>query len=235
MAKQFKAAHAGIVILITCFLPGFAQPRSEASPQDIVDQLLPQGQIPKEVLVQPDARDRVIRRLMVAQGTASGGRAQQVAFLLAALDVGYEPNRDYLLHVLSGCNFREIRFGCDDMTGFYLIYLWEHGHQEILAPLLKTSIGRYDAAGTEGLEAYFGDLVQKSPEKFLEAVGTLQVPTQKKVCYFAGLSDGGGLGTRGLGKARRNLRAIGSEVALRCLKEIESSNKPDTPISGPSL
>ena len=26
-----------------------------------------------------------------------------------------------------------------------------HGHQEILAPLLKTSIGSYNAAGSEGL------------------------------------------------------------------------------------
>jgi hypothetical protein len=143
------------------------------------------------------------------------------------LDAEYNRNRDYLLHVLSGCNYPEIRHGCDDMTGFYLIYLWEHGHLEILAPLLRTSIGSYNAAGSEGLGAFFGDLVQKSPEKFLDAVGTLPVSTQNNACSFAGASDGGGLGAKGLAQARKRLRGIGSEVALRCLKEIEDSNKPE--------
>jgi hypothetical protein len=113
------------------------------------------------------------------------------------------------------------------MTGFYLIYLYEHGHQEILAPLLMTSIGSYNAAGSEGMGGYFANLVLKSPEKFLEAVSTFPAPTQKKVCGFAGESDGGGLGAEGLAQARKKLRAIGSEVALRCLREIEIVNKPD--------
>ena len=77
------------------------------------------------------------------------------------------------------------------------------------------------------LGGYFGDLVLKSPEKFLEAVDTFPVPTQKKACGFAGSTDGGGMGAKELAQARKKLRAIGSEVALRCLREIEIANKPD--------
>ncbi len=206
-----------------------ALPGEGKSQQDIVEKLLPDAAIPKDVRIPPDQRDSVVKKLKLAQVSAHAQRAQQVAFLLAALDVEYERNRDYLLHVLLGCNYPEIRYGCDDMTGFYLIYLYEHGHQEILAPLLKTSIGSYNAAGSEGLGAYFGDLVQNSPEKFLEAVSTFSVPTQKKACGFAGSSDGGGLGARELAQARRKLRIVGSDVALRCLREIEAANKHDQP------
>jgi hypothetical protein len=227
MEKTFKAAALGVVATLSFALLLPAQSGPVASQQDIVEQLLPNGEIPKEVVVKPEQRDRVIKILKVAQNTADAQRAQQVAFLLAALDSDYDRNRDYLLHVLSGCNYPEIRYGCDDMAGFYLIYLWEHGHPEILAPLLRTSIGSYNAAGSEGLGAFFGDLVQKSPEKFLDAVGTFPVSTQKKACSFAGMSDGGGLGAKGLAQARKKLRGIGSEVALRCLKEIEDSNKPE--------
>jgi len=227
MKMRFKAAALLVVVTLSYapLLP--AQSRPTVSQQDIVQQLLPDGGIPKEVLVKPEQRNRIIRRLRAAQNTTDPQRAQQVAFLLAALDAEYDRNRDYLLHVLSGCNYPQIRYGCDEMTGFYLIYLWEHGHPEILALLLGTSIGSYNAAGSEGLGAFFGDLVQKSPEKFLDAVGTLATSTQKKACYFAGLSDGGGLGAKGLAQARKKLRGIGSEVALRCLKEIEDSNKPE--------
>lgn len=227
MGTRFNISVSGFVVALMCALSALAQPRPGASQQDIVEQLLPNGQIPREVLVKPEQRDRIVNKLQIAQRTAHAQRAQQVAFLLAALDVEYNRNRDYLLHVLSGCNYPEIRYGCDDMTGFYLIYLWEHAHPEILAPLLRTGLGSYNAAGSEGLGAFSGELVQKSPESFLDAIGTFPVSTQKRVCLFAGLSDGGGLGAKGLAQARRRLRGIGSEVALRCLKEIEGSNKPE--------
>lgn len=175
----------------------------------------------------PEQRGRIIRELKIARESADTQRAQKAAFLMAALNEEYNQNRDYLFHVLAGCDYPEIRFGCDDMTGFYLIYLWEHGHLEILEPLLKTSIGSYNAAGSEGMGAYFGELVEKSPETFLNTVSAFQVPVQRKACYFAGLSDGGGVGAKSLAQVRKKLRGIGSEIALRCLKEIENANKPN--------
>ena len=227
MSTRFRGAVPIAVAVLTFVISVLAQPGQEEAQHDIVEKLLPNGSVPRDVSVKPEQRDFIIKKLKLAQNTAHAQRAQRVAFLLAALDVDYGRNSGYLVHVLSGCDYPEIRYDCDDVTGDYLIYLYEHGHQEILAPLLKTSIGSYNAAGSEGLGAYFGELVQKSPEKFLDAVGTLAMLMQKKACGFAGSSDGGGLGAKGLVEARKKLRAIGSEVALRCLKEIEVANKPD--------
>lgn len=223
MGIRFRTPLPVVAVAMMAALFALAQSSQGKAQQDIVEKLLPDGGIPKDLRIPSDQRDSVVKKLKLAQVSAHAQRAQQVAFLLAAFDVEYERNRDYLLHVLSGCNYPEIRYGCDDMTGFYLIYLYEHGHQEILAPLLKTSIGSYNAAGSEGLGGYFGDMVQNSPEKFLEAVSAFSVPTQKKACGFAGSADGGGLGVKGLAQARKKLRAIGSEVALRCLREIETA------------
>jgi hypothetical protein len=227
MDIRFKTTAQVIVLVLISAFPLLAQSGQGKPQQDIVEKLMPNGGWPTDLPVKPAQRDSIIKKLKVAQGTARAQRAQKVAFLLAALNVEYDRNRDYLFHVLSGCNYPEIRYNCDESTGYYLIQLYEHGHQGILAPLLKTSLGSCHAAGAEGLGGYFGDLVLKSPEKFLEAVNTFPVPTQKKICGFAGESDGGGLGAEGLAQARKKLRAIGSEVALRCLKEIEIANKHD--------
>lgn len=204
-----------------------AQSGHRSSERDLLAQLLPDGAVPKDLKVMPGQRERVIKELKMAQASAHGQRAQQVAFLVAALRVNYIRNRDYLFHVLSGCNYPDIRYGCDDMTGEYLMYLYRHGHSEILAPLMKTSIGSYNSAASEGLGADFGEMIQKFPENFLQAVSTLPQATQKRVCSFAGLGDGGGLGSTGLSQARRNLHRIGGAVALRCLAQIELANKPD--------
>src|ERR1035438_3290453 len=164
MCIRFKIASSVVALALMPALPGLAQSGQGNPQQDIVKRLLPDGGVPKELQVRPEHRDSIIRKLKLAQGaTHDAQRAQQVAFLLAALDAEYDHNRDYLLHVLSGCNYPEIRRGCDEMTGFYLIYLYEHGHQEILAPLLRTSIDSCHAAGSEGMGSYFGDLVLKSP------------------------------------------------------------------------
>jgi hypothetical protein len=227
MGARFKVAASGFLVTLTLGLLVSAQSRPIVPQRGIVEQLLPDGGVPKDIQVKPEQRDQIIRRLKAEQGTHDARRAQQVAFLMAALNEDYDRNRDYLLHVLLGCDYPEIRYGCDEMTGFYLIYLRDHGHEEILAPMLKASIGSNNAAGSEGLGAYFDELIRKSPEKFLEAVSTFQVPTQKRACYFAGLSDGGGMGAKGVAQVRLKLLGIGSEVALRCLREIEQANKPD--------
>jgi hypothetical protein len=227
MESLTKAARPTVFVVMMVALSALAQSGPGESQQDVVEKLLPKGAVPRSLLIKPEQRNSIIKKLKAAQDNAHAQRAQRVAFLLAALDVEYDRNRDYLIHVLSGCNYPEGRYDCDDVTGDYLIYLYEHGHQEILAPLLKTSIGSYNAAGSEGLGAFFGELVQKSPEKFLEAVGTFALPTQRKACGFAGASDGGGLGAEGLALVRKKLRVIGGEVANRCLKEIEAANRPD--------
>ncbi len=216
-----------IVVFLLSSILLLGQSKPAVSQRDVVKQLLPGGSIPKEIRVKPAQRDSIVKKLQSARKSSDEELAQQGAFLLAALDEDYERNRDYLLHVMAGCNFPQIRNGCDDMTGFYLIYLWKHGHSEILALLIKTSIGSYNAAGSEGTSGFFAEVVEQSPDKFLEALSTLPVATQKKACGFAGSSGGGGLGAKGLALARKRLKEIDGELALRCLREIEQANRPD--------
>jgi hypothetical protein len=189
--------------------------------------LLPDGNIRQLVMPRPSDRERVIHQLRAAQATAQGVRAQEVAFLLAVLGADYERNRDYLLWVMKGCEVSEIKHGCNDMTGDYLISLYEHGHPEILAPLLSSSVKDYNAAGSEGLGGFFSELVAKSPNDFLDAVRSFPASTQRKMCYFAGLADGSGMAPADLRKVRKQLGTMNDEIARRCLRQIEQANKPE--------
>ena len=195
--------------------------------QDVVGKILPDGNPRRLVMPKRSERESVIHQLRATRATAQGEHAQQVVFLLAVLGADYERNRDYLLWVLKGCEVPEIKHGCDDMTGEYLIYLYEHGHPEILAPLLSSSVKDYSAAGSEGLGAFFSELVAKSPNAFLDAVRSFPASAQRKMCYFAGAADGGGMSPADLRKVRNQLGAMNDEIARRCLRQIEQANKPE--------
>lgn len=191
-----------------------------------MQKLIPQESIASLKLPKPSEREDVIKQLKEAQRTAHGPRAQKIAFLLAVLNVDYDRNRDYLLWVLRGCDVPEIKNGCDDMTGEYLIYLLRHGHREILAPLLDAAIEDYNAAGSEGLGGFFSEFVAASPAEFLDAVRSFPAATQRKMCSFAGSGDGGGMRPSDLRKVQASLGAMHDEVARRCLLQIENANKP---------
>ncbi len=141
------------------------------------------------------------------------------------MGVEYTRNRDFLLWTLKGCASPEITRECDEMTGEYLIYLFRHGHPEILSPMLESSVKDYNAAGAEGLGAFFSTIVVESPKQFLNAIRLYPAATQRKMCAFAGAGDGGGMAD--LEKARRGLRAFHDDAAKRCLSAIESANRPD--------
>jgi hypothetical protein len=83
----------------------------------------------------------------------------------------------------------------------------------------------YNAAGSEFVGTFLSETVAKSPDSFLDAVGSLPVPSQKKVCYFAGLADGGGMTPANLRRVRKAVAAKFDDVAARCLREIEDANK----------
>jgi hypothetical protein len=196
--------------------------------QDIVQKLLPQPYNTASLkLPKPSEREDAIKQLKKAQRTAYEARAQQIAFLLAVLDVDYQRNRDYLIWVLKGCDVPEIKNGCDEMTGGYLVFLLQQGHREILAPLLDASVKDYNAAGSESLGAFFSQLVARSPDEFLDAVRSFPPSTQKKICSFAGSGDGGGMEPSDLKRVRAHLGGMhDDEVARRCLLQIEHANKP---------
>jgi hypothetical protein len=210
-----------ILVISAC---SFAQTVSRGG-EDVVATLLPDGSVRAFVVPNPSEKARVIKQLKEAKHAARGQRTQQIAFLLAALDVDYQQNRDYLLWVLSGCDVAEIKNGCNDMTAEYLAYLFEHGHPEILTPLLEAGIKSYNAAGSEFLGGFFSDLIAKSPDEFLRAVRTFPPATQGRMCYLAGTADGGGMAPDNLKKVREELGSMKDQVARRCLRKIEDANK----------
>ena len=190
----------------------------------VVDQLLPNGNPHSLSLPKPAARNGVIKRLKAIQNDPKKPQAQQVAFLLAVLDVDYEHNRDFLLRVFKGCDSVVIQRGCDDMTGEYLAYLYEHGHAELLKPLMVDGAKSYNAAGSEFVGDFLSHIVARSTNDFISAIRSLAVPEQKKVCQFAGSADGGGMNAKDLANARKMLKAMNDPVATRCLREIERAN-----------
>jgi len=223
--RHAEPMRIAISIILLCI--GALGQSTSGQAQDIVKTLLPNGNPQELVMPKPSERERVIRQLRAARADAQGVYAQQAAFLLAALGADYERSRDYLLWVLKGCDFPDIRRGCDDMTGEYLIYLCEHGHHEFLGPMLISSIDDYNAAGSEGLGSFFSTFVAKSPNDFLDAVRSFPASTQIKMCTFAGFGDGGGMAPEDLRKVRSQLGRMNDEVARRCLRQIEKANTPE--------
>jgi hypothetical protein len=220
-----RLAAIGIALLVIAVT---ALGQSPSSPDEngrtVVEKLMPDGGPHPILLPKPEQRASVIRQLQRMQNDAHHPEAQQVAFLLAVLGVNYERNRDYLIWVLRGCSVPEVTHGCDDMTGDFLAYLYEHGHDEVLIPLMKYG-NSYNAAGSEFVGTFLSETVAKSPDSFLDAVRSFPIPAQKKICYFAGLADGGGMAPANLRIARKALAARPDDVAVRCLREIDDANK----------
>jgi len=212
-----------VVILALLSACALGQTAQSQQPPDVVEELMPGGRPDGLVLPKPDEREGVIKQLKNVQAGNPGPRAQRAAFLLATMGVNYERSRDYLLWVFKGCTVPDIARGCDDMTGDYLANLYSHGHSEILRPLLQDGVNSYSASGAEFLGDFFSHLVAKSPGDFLEAVRSFPVETQKKMCFFAGSADGGGMAPADLKRARDQLRGKGV-VARRCLEAIERAN-----------
>ncbi len=188
-----KHAFIGIALLaVVASAAGQSpSPRAERS-QTVVEKLMPDGGTRRLRLPKPEERAPVIRQLQRMQTDIHKPDVQRVAFLLAVLGLDYERNRDYLLWVFKGCSVPEIKHGCDDMTGEFLAYLYEHGHSEVLKPLMKDG-NSYNAAGSEFVGDFLSKLIAKSPDNFLDGVRSFPAPTQKKICYFAGSADGGGM------------------------------------------
>ena len=215
------------MLAITILLFSFCFPSQAAQkpPADIVQKLLPNPNNPSSVVLpKPAERADDIKLLKEAQRDASGFRAQQLSFVLAALNVDYERNRDYLIWVLRGCDVPEIKNGCDENTGQYLVYLL-HGHRDVLAPLLDAATKDYNAVASEGLGSFFAGFAANSPDDFLAAVRSFPVAGQKRACSFAGSGDGGGMALEDLKKVRAHWGTMNDEVAQRCLRAIEGAHK----------
>jgi len=152
--------------------------------------------------------------------------------LLLSIDlVAQAPaNRATALRTLKGCSTRPITLGCSEDTAGYLIGLYDQGDRALLSPLLNAGPSS-DGALAEILGDFYSNVLSKNPRAFLSAIRSRALKQQRHLCWMAGATDGGGMGTKMLRDVRHSLRVISSRrsdplssVARTCLADVNRAN-----------
>ena len=198
----------------------------QSAQDDVVTKLLPNHYPQKLPTLSQAESKKVISQLRLAQRQATGMRAQEVAFLLAAYNSDYQKNRDYLLHVLRGCATPSVQFGCDEITGAFLEALYQRGHKDVLQPLILYGKDSYNASLAELLGYFYSRVLADDTGDFLDAIRSMRPDAQRKVCEFAS-GDGSGMAPKDLEQVRKKLRTNGDDLAQRCLRAVESGSKAE--------
>src|ERR1700682_1607043 len=100
--SSFSRGHICLITCLIFFVAAFCQ-KQKAAQEDIVAKLMPEGVPPRVFKLTQDEQTQAVQRLEVEQRQATGKRAQQIAFLMAALGAEYKSNRDYLIQTLHEC------------------------------------------------------------------------------------------------------------------------------------
>jgi hypothetical protein len=139
-------------------------------------------------------------------------------------------NRAAALRTLRGYATRPITLGCSEDTAGYLIGLYDRGDHSLLRPLLDAGQSS-DGALAEILGDFYSNVLSKHPRVFLASVRSRPPKQQHHLCWMAGVTDGGGMGTQMLGDVRRSLRVISSRrtdplssVARTCFANVNRAN-----------
>ena len=139
-------------------------------------------------------------------------------------------NRAAALRTLKGCATRPITLGCSEDTAGFLIGLYNRGDHSLLRPLLDAGLTSDGALG-EMLGGFYSDVLSKTPRAFLSAVRPRPLTQQRRLCWVAGVVDGGGMGPEMLRSVRKSLRVISSRrneslspVARVCLASVNRAN-----------
>jgi hypothetical protein len=197
----------------------------KAAVGDIVARLLPDGDPHRLVILDPAQKSSAIKELQSAQKAAHDARLVEVAFLLAAYDSNYDKNRDYLIANLRGCTSPGIKSGCNGNIADYLIVLYEHGHKDVLKPLMLVGKDSFSPVVADKLGGFFSNLVADGPADFFDTIRPFPPQTQTQLCDLAGISDGGGMSAAQLQQVRQELKARGDDLSLACLETIEAANR----------
>ena len=220
-----KALISALLILFSAslFSASLAAQGVPGAQGDIVRELMPNDAPPQALRLTPAEKGQAVKRLEAAQKQATGKRAQEIAFLLATLGSNYSKNRDYLVRALHGCYHATAKSNCDEETSEFLEALYKSGHDELLPALLAAWVTD-QAALLELLGGFYSNVLTEKPAQFLDSIQSFPMATQKSICALAGSTDGSGMAPETLQQARKQLKAIGSAVALRCLRQVEKAN-----------
>jgi hypothetical protein len=195
-----------------------------APPQDIVRTLMPEDAPLKKVPAGNVPRDTAVQQLNAEKKSATGKRAEKIAFLLAVFNSDYAQNRDFLLRILNGCTAPASNVRCDEDAGQYLVSLYRRDHRELL-PFLLNAGGTRHAPLAELLGSFYSSLITRTPEVFMNGIKPRPPAEQQRLCYMAGAGDGSGMPAKDLEQVRKTLRGLGNDGARQCLKQVEEANK----------
>lgn len=217
-AYTFGMSWSVVAVLVFLLLSSQA-----GGSEDIVTKLMPKGNGSGAIQLRGITKASAVKQLSAAQRGAAGKRAQAIAFLLAALDVEYSKNRDFLTASLRQCQSTE-HADCDEDTAELLIRLYKLGHSDVLQPLVAAGV-HSDGAMSELLGVFYGSVLKNHAGQFVQAAKRLSPSEQESVCELAASGDGGGIDPKVGSQIRRSLHAIGGTVAVRCLREFDAADK----------
>ena len=211
---------------------------SPTDPEGIFQELAPDTIPLTDIKPKPANRARAIRLLLAIKHNETGWNRQKAIYLLAMLGYDYERNRDELLKVWHGCVVKEDGTECDFMTALALIGLYEHGHKELLRPLLA-GCRNSDGALSEALFPFYAEQLERNPRDFLAALASFPRKEQQSICKYAAWEYDDGPDPETLRKVFNRLMKIGGGVADRCARSYKESGQAaedanrDNPVDPP--
>lgn len=170
-----------------------------------------------------DVPNSLVADLIEEQGQASGERARDIAYELAAFGVDYRRNRDNLMARLHSCLSKPKESPEDDVCNGqlvdYVTNLCWRGDDELLGLLLKIADLRKDVILEIG--TFYSGLLDRRTDDTLRAMQALPSGKQRLICSLA--KDDLRVGTPQFDRVVTNLRAANNEAAHRCLQEFEKA------------
>ena len=171
-----------------------------------------------------DPPPALIDRLRQEQPTATGVSARDSAYALAIFDVDYTRNRKYLLRLLDWCLTQSGTNpdACDERLLDELANLYWRGDKDLLEPLVQATGS--DRNVVDEIGSFLADLLDRSTPDAIRVLHSLPVEKQEAFCKLAG-EDGFRFDHSRLERAVNHVRAVGDDVAQRCLQEAEKFAK----------
>ena len=125
---------------------------------------------------------------------------------------------------------RPATLDCSEEFVANVIDLYNRGDNSVLKPLLDAGLSS-DGALSQELGGFYSNVLSRSPRRFLAAIKPRPFKQERRLCWMAGATDGGGMETQMLSNVRRSLRVISyqredplSSVARTCLANINRAN-----------
>jgi hypothetical protein len=153
-------------------------------------------------------------------------------FALSLVSAQTPKNRNEALRTFKACirPTRPATLDCSEEFVADVIAFYDRGDHSLLKPLLDAGLSS-DGALSEELGDFYSNVLSTNPRRFLTSIRSRPVKQKRQLCWMAGATDGGGMGTTMLRDVRHSLAVISSQrndqlssVARICLANVTRAN-----------